>query len=382
MLSEVPDDWDLCRLADLAQIKIGGTPSRSVDAFWDKTGNGEAWVSIADLKQRIVTTTNETITALGVEKSNVKKVPAGTILMSFKLTVGRVSLAGHDMYTNEAIAALDLSEGVQRDYLYQCLPTFVDNVQTEQAVKGKTLNKKSLAEIPIILPPLNEQHRIAEVLSSVDESIQATQAVIDQAERVKQGLMEELLTCGLGSAAIERGEVPEGWRVSQLEEAVMLDWGDTSITKKSYTETGFTAYSATGGDGKLPHFDYNSEGVVVSAIGANSGKVFLAKGKWSAIKNTMVAFGKDDNATTKYFYYLAQMPGFWPISGGAQPFIGLKNAKKRRLVLPSINHQERIADILASVDDFIAKHRATIEQQKRIKQGLMDDLLTGKVRIV
>ena len=69
-------------------------------------------------------------------------------------------------------------------------------------------------------PPLNEQHRIAEILSSVDASIQATQAVIEQAERVKRGLMEELLTGGLGSEAIERGEVPEGWDSDELKECL------------------------------------------------------------------------------------------------------------------------------------------------------------------
>ena len=143
--------------------------------------------------------------------------------MSFKLTIGRVAVAGTELFTNEAIAAFDLdNEMVMRDFIYQYLPTFVGMVEAEQAVKGKTLNKKALAEVPVILPPLKEQERIAEILGSVDASIQAAQAVIAQAECVKRGLIEELLTGGLGSEAIERGEVPEGWERSLLSELCMI----------------------------------------------------------------------------------------------------------------------------------------------------------------
>ncbi len=172
-------------------------------------------------------------------------------------------------------------------------------------------------------------------------------------------------------------DLPEEWKILTLEEVAEIDWGDTKVTKKSYCHNGFTAFSAAGADGKLPYFDFERRGFVVSAIGANSGKVFWANGKWSAIKNTMVVFPLPKISCAKFLYYAAQKKGFWNISGGAQPFINLGNAKKQKLLCPPFNEQERIAEILNSVDESISATERVIAQAERVKRGLMEELLTG-----
>lgn len=291
---------------------------------------------------------------------------------------------GVEGWLNQHIFNCQPSSLVSKEYLYFLLDQLTTEIEA-QAHGGAGLvhiKKSELTKFEYGLPPLPEQQRIAEILSSVDESIRATEAVIAQAERVKRGLMEDLLTGGLGSAAIANGEVPEGWKTYTLEEVIQIDWGDTNITKKSYVDDGFVAYSAAGGDGFLPHFDHDREGIVVSAIGANSGRMFWAEGRWSAIKNTMVAFPKSSYINLKFFFYYAQQQDFWPISGGAQPFIGLKNARMARLVIPDAMQQDAAVRAISSVDDQITSNRATVEQLQRLKRGLMDDLLTGKVRTV
>lgn len=172
-------------------------------------------------------------------------------------------------------------------------------------------------------------------------------------------------------------ETPSGWQLCDFGEVAKIEWGDTSVTKKSYTEEGFTAYSAAGPDGFLPYFDFDCDAVVVSAIGANSGRVFWASGKWTAIKNTMVVLPLEGVLDIRFLYYKAQQQDFWHISGGAQPFIGLKNARKQNVLLPPLPEQERIAEILNSVDDSIRATEAVIAQAERVKRGLMEDLLTG-----
>lgn len=397
MLSEVPEGWEVSRLADVAQINIGGTPSRSNEAFWDKTGKGEAWVSIADLKQRIVKSTKETITTLGVEKSNVKFVPAGTILMSFKLTVGRVALAGRDLYTNEAIAAFALNDGVVRDYLYHYLPTFVDMVETEQAVKGKTLNKKSLAEIPVFLPPLNEQHRIAEILSSVDASIQATHAVIEQAERVKSGLMEELLTGGLGKEAIELGEVPDGWKSSSIGALTELQNG-YGFKSKDWAQDGLPIIRIQnlngGGDfnyfnGKYDEKYLVQKGDLLFCWSGSRGTSFGAR-YWTQEKGLLnqhiFKCLPKDGVEKAFLYYLLDWMTV-AIEKEAHGGAGLAHIKKSEMVafsccIPPVSEQRRIAEVLFDFDDFVARQKSIVEQQNLSKRGLMDDLLTGKVRAV
>lgn len=167
--------WQEVALGGICQIEIGGTPSRSEDAYWWKSNeDGERlpWVSISDLQERVITNTKEGITRLGLERSNAKRVPQGTLLMSFKLTIGKLALAGRDLYTNEAIASLHTSDSIYPEFLYYGLQYWDLTANTDQAVKGVTLNKQKLQEIPCLLPPLPEQKKIAEILSGIDRWIE------------------------------------------------------------------------------------------------------------------------------------------------------------------------------------------------------------------
>src|SRR6266702_716045 len=100
-----PQGWQKCLLGIICDSQIGGTPSRNEPRFWATSGDGHMWVAISDLGPKWIKTTEEHITDFGVKYSNVKRVPKGTLLMSFKLTIGRIGFAGHELYTNEAIAA-------------------------------------------------------------------------------------------------------------------------------------------------------------------------------------------------------------------------------------------------------------------------------------
>src|SRR2546423_1205378 len=97
-----PYDWHEKKLGDVCDIVIGGTPSRNEPRFWTSPPAGHLWVAISDLGPKWIVETMERITDLGVTNSNVKLVRKGTPLMSFKLTIGRTSIGGADLYTNEA----------------------------------------------------------------------------------------------------------------------------------------------------------------------------------------------------------------------------------------------------------------------------------------
>lgn len=145
-----------------------------------------------------------------------------------------------------------------------------------------------------------------------------------------------------------------------LGEVADLQWGDTSVTKKSYVLTGgkYPAYSASGQDGFLPYFDYDRTGVILSAIGANAGKTWLATGKWSCIKNTIRFFSKDESvADTRYLYWATQSHATFPLRGSAQPFISQGDAREVAISLPPIPEQRAIAATLGALDDKIESNR-------------------------
>lgn len=190
-------EWVRVKFEKILRIEIGGTPSRSNPQYWDDQKQTQnRWLSIADLKGNKISNTKEYISDLGVKNSNVSLVPAGTVVMSFKLTIGRRALLEADSYTNEAICALLIkdTEILDKIYLFYALEIVDFDQEIDQAVKGKTLNKAKLKRLRLNLPPLKEQQKITTVLSAADKEIEAFQQKLDCLKQEKKALMQQLLT--------------------------------------------------------------------------------------------------------------------------------------------------------------------------------------------
>ena len=161
---------------------------------------------------------------------------------------------------------------------------------------------------------------------------------------------------------------PKHWTRKKLGEIADVNWGDTSVTKASYVATGYPAYSASGPDGFLPYADYNRTGIVLSAIGAECGRTWLVKGKWSCIKNTIRFWSIHPDVDTEFLYWLTCNPAIWPKRGSAQPFISQSDARNLIVAYPPIQEQRAIAHILGTLDDKIELNRKmneTLEQMAR-----------------
>jgi type I restriction enzyme S subunit len=187
-VGEIPEDWKVGSLGTLASLTMGRTPARKNPAYW---GSGQPWLTIADLHGKFVGASKEQITELAA--SQMEPVPPGTLIMSFKLSIGRVAITTRPLFTNEAICHVR-DPIPDRDYLFYALQRTDFELYGKQAVKGYTLNSESLNNIQVVLPPLPEQQAIAKVLSDMDEDIEALQRRLDKTKRVKEALMDELLS--------------------------------------------------------------------------------------------------------------------------------------------------------------------------------------------
>lgn len=159
------------RLGDIAEIRIGRTPARDNPAYWtaDLT---RPFCTITDMQDRFVDPGREGVTALAVADGKAKPVPAGALLMSFKLSIGRVGYAAREIYPNEAIAWIEPQpDRCSKEFLGFYLEHQDLASGGAQAVKGKTLNQASLKMIPVLLPTLAEQRRITEVLTEVEANL-------------------------------------------------------------------------------------------------------------------------------------------------------------------------------------------------------------------
>ena len=187
-LGRFKEEWEVTRLGDICEIAMGRTPPRHNPAFW---GEGYVWLSIADLQSKFVDNSKEHIT--GVAASTMTVIPKGTLLMSFKLSIGRLCFAGCDLFTNEAICSFN-SLQANADFLYYALGRIDFSIYGKQAVKGYTLNKESLKIVEVPLPSPCEQAAIAAVLSEMDAELAALEARREKTQALKQGMMQELLT--------------------------------------------------------------------------------------------------------------------------------------------------------------------------------------------
>ena len=289
-------------------------------------------------------------------------------------------------------------EGISNEYLYYLVQSksFL-NLAMSDAVGTKMprTSWKRLGGFEFLLPPLPEQRRIAEILSSVDDSIRATEAVMAQAERVKRGMMEDLLTDGLGSEAITRGAVPKDWVPKVLHNVVVnytTKWDGAS------REAPYVGLEHIGQDsGNLERLGSAAE--VVSAKNVfKVGDVLFGKLRpnlkkyWQAefegiCSTDILVLRPFGSILNEYLYYLVQSHPFLSLAisdavGTKMPRTSWKRLGGFEFLLPPLPEQRRITEILSSVDDQIAANRASAEQLRRLKRGLMDDLLTGRVRTV
>ena len=151
MSEENLSNWEESYISDHFELWIGGTPSRSNETYWDKEKQTDnKWVSIKDINHRYISETEERISDLGVTKSNVKLIPKDTVIMSFKLTIGRLTITKCPLYTNEAIVSFipKTPNSVDTDYLYYGLQSWNLVSEVDQAVKGATLNKDKMSPRP------------------------------------------------------------------------------------------------------------------------------------------------------------------------------------------------------------------------------------------
>ena len=167
-------EWKKVKLGDIFNLQMGKTPLRENKLYWDKGEHN--WVSISDMNfsEKYLFSTKEKITDIAVKESGIKLIPKNTVIMSFKLSIGKVKIVKEDIYSNEAIMAFIPKENffIDKNFLYYCLKSLKWNEGINKAVKGLTLNKNLISQKEIFLPDLAIQKEIANNLDSIDNLLE------------------------------------------------------------------------------------------------------------------------------------------------------------------------------------------------------------------
>lgn len=214
-----------------------------------------------------------------------------------------------------------------------------------------TINWGDLKDQEFLLPPKEEQKNLSELLWAMDDVIEKEKSLSKILAVIKKSYINNLM-------------VDSNQKID-LQFLFQINWGNTNITKKSYVNIGYPAFSATGCDGYLENFDFDCDGIVLSAIGAECGKCFIANGRWTAIKNTIVLIPLfDDYKLLRIVFDIINNKYFWKSSGGAQPFISQADARKSKVPLLNTNEISEVHEFLNKLNNNfeVANYKLAISQ--------------------
>ena len=391
------DGWAETTLGDVAEWWSGGTPKAREPKYYE---NGTIpWAVIADMNKGIIDSTNSYITKEALELIGGRLAPVGSVLISMYASVGKSAIANIPLATNQAIAwSIPNQKKIIPFYLYLVSQQLEKEISDlARGATQRNINRQMLREFTFQLPPLPEQKRIVDLISSVDSYIEALQQQLESAKRSRNAVLHELLTSG-GDDWIETtlGEIcadglfadgdwveskdqdPEGdYRLLQLADigdGTFLNKSDRWMNREQFNRLGCT---------KLEVND-----VLIARMPDPIGRAcLLPEGLPVCATVVDVAIVRTGNETLQKFLALLinssdfRTEAFSLLTGTTRQRISRGNLAKISFVIPSQEKQLEIVNLISLFDGEIAQSVRVIEEAKQLRSGLLSDLLSGEHEI-
>lgn len=408
----IPDDWEVKSLGEVATIVGGGTPSTLNSAYW----NGDIqWFTPAELSdsKKYVSKSERTITERGLKESSAKLLPKGTVLLTTRASIGITAILENPASTNQGFQSLIAKNNCCSEFLYYVIPLIKDEMLSRAS--GSTfaeISAKKLSTITFQLPPLPEQQRIAKALSDVDALISTTEKLIQKKKNIKQGAMQNLLTGkkrlpGFGdkqtdlfvpngthtkevkdvspeqirlSAKMkqtELGEIPEDWEVKSLGEMLKIGHGKDYKNLKSGN---VPVYGTGGYMTSVNDFLYEGETVCIGRKGTIDKPQYHSGKIWTV--DTLFYTYDFKSLNPKYLFYKFCLIDWLSMNeASGVPSLTAKNIEDIQITIPTEEEQTAIANVLSSMDKEIETLNTKLEKYRNLKTAMMQQLLTGKIRL-
>lgn len=415
-IGEIPSHWTLNKVKHNFSFKTGFTPPSGKTEYYE---NGtHVWINISDLQEKEVHDSVNKLTDKALEDYKPEIVPKGSLLYSFKLSVGRVGFNTIDCYTNEAIFSIDPNGSANLNFFYYSLPEQIIKNANENIYGAKILNQELIKNAFLVAPPPEEQTAIAAYLdrktAEIDELIADKKRLLELYEEEKTAIINQAVTKGINPDAPMKdsgiewlGEIPEHWEVKRLswcfeiigsgttpkagsEEYYLngeFNWlltgdltdGDILETSKKVTQKALDDHSS------LKKYPVNS--IVMAMYGATIGKLGILKIP-TTVNQACCVMGSPIHLHYQFAFFLLLAARKEIINmsyGGGQPNISQELIKSFRVQVPPFEEQQSIVHHIetesAQIDAKRAKTEKLIELLTEYRTALISEVVTGKIKV-
>lgn len=390
---KIPDGWNVKKLGEMGKFVSGGTPDTEKPEYW----NGDIiWLTpseITKLPTRFVSDSERKITRAGLKNSSAVLLPVGSLIICTRATVGDCCINIKEVSTNQGFKNL-IPENSNIDFLYYLISSHkTDLIRKACGSTFLEISKHDIERLEYSVPPLAEQEKIAEILGTWDSAIEKLTTLIAAKRLQKKGLMQKLLT-----AQIRLPGFTGEWEKVKLGNACTTFSGGTpSKSEKEYWAKKDIKWISAKyiDDDKITGYDFISQkgfenstaklalkGDIILVTRVSVGKIVICKETF-AVNQDMTVIRPND-ASICYIYNTLKMK-IAEIIDKSQG-LAIKGITKQTLngvtlKLPPLSEQKAIADILSKADEEIDLLTRKLDLIQSQKKGLMQQLLTGKIRV-
>ncbi|PFU64052.1 hypothetical protein COK90_08845 [Priestia megaterium] len=412
-IGEIPVEWKIVDFFEHIEsvLDFRGRTPKKLDMDWG--GGSIAALSANNVKMGYIDFSAECY--LGSEELYQKwmtkgDVSQGDVLMTMEAPLGNVAqVPDNKKYIlSQRVVAFKTDEYLSNEYLKYFLmsPQFQKSLERNSTgTTAKGISQKNLSNLKISIPPIKEQRKIADILTTVDEQIENIDQLMAKTKKLKKGLIQKLFTMGINHIVFndtEIGTIPAKWEVSELNDIVVKIVGGGTPARENFSYYNgeipwITVKDMDGSFYKSKSQEYITE-IAINESSANlidkyqviiATRIALGRG---FINTEPIAINQDLKALylnkkviiPEYFlyWYLGQKDKIERMgSGSTVKGIRLEQLRKIKVPLPRLEEQQQIADILATVDEQIESYEQEREKYIEFKKGLMQQLLTGKIRV-
>jgi type I restriction enzyme S subunit len=385
--------WPLKTIGSIAEVIGGGTPSTAITDYW---GGKIIWLTPTEVVSRdggVITDSERHLTLAGLGNSGAQLLPPDTVMLTTRASVGYTAIAGVELCTNQGFQSLIPNRDILSKFLMFWIQA--NRHEFESRAAGSTfkeISKANVKSLKILLPSLEEQRRIVDLVSSVDLYIFALQQQADAARVARNAVLSELLSAGgedwiettLGEVAELNPEATKNFPADQVIRYIDL----ASVSHETGISQDLTEVKYGDAPGRARRVVRVADVLVSTVRPYLKGFALVPKDLDGGVASTgfAVVRAKPDKTLPGFIWAFVGLEPFVlhlmdRATGSNYPAVRPEDIASFKLMLPPIAEQKRIVDLVSSMDDMIKTTHHAVSNATRMRSGLLSDLLSGKHEI-